>query len=347
MSRLNHVWAQLFSATGFIHTHLSLDVGSAETRVMLNNKIVWQQPSCLTYHPQTKNVIHLGQTAVATVGKTPITMTTTFPIRDGVLTNLAIGQAYFSALLREIVAHQQQKMVVNISATLAVAKRVTPVQKQLWERVLHQAGFTRVKTVSKAQALFAFLQQQQPTLKHVCLLDIGSQTTEIALFFDGQLVANQTILFGGDHYTEELKEVLRAEQQAAVSWETAEKLKMHLKNIQMGTEQGTKEAQHKTAVRAKDVLTQVPTTVYVNRSVINTHFKQVTDQLLLDIHAFLAQAPPEIVPVLMDQGLYVTGGGSLLSGLVPYLEETLKCASNHAKEPFLDVVKGVALLSRS
>jgi len=345
MSNLQRVWAQLFSATGLSQTHLAMDAGSSSTRVILDGKkMVWHQPSCLTYHPQTVSVIQIGQPAVQAVGKTPATIATTFPIRDGVLSDLVTGQAYFTALIQEILADQQKKMVMNLKVTLAVPARMTPVQKKLCERVLHQSGFGQVVMVSKAKAFFGWLQQSQPTLKHVCLLDMGSQTTEVALFFDGQLVASQTILFGGDAYTELLRQVLRTEHQAVVSWETAEKLKHQLKNLDFMTEISEKEAFHKTAVRAKDVVSQVPTTIYVNRSIIKQHFKHLTDELLLDIHSFLAQAPPEIIPVLMEQGLYLTGGGSLLSGLASYLEARLKCATVSSDQPFTDLVKGLAQL---
>jgi len=341
MTGLSSFLAKLSGASALLRSQSSLDLGSATTRIMIKGKLVWNEPSCLSYHPQSDSIIAIGQAALHTIGKAPTSMKIYFPVRDGVLADVKLSQLYLATLLQTVLTRQQKRLVLHTAVTLAIPAKVTPAQKHMWLRIFHQAGYFQVTMVPKAQALFASLKPEKHQINHVGILDIGSQTTEIALFYEGQLVIKETFAFGGDTFTNELRALIRDENQAMVGWSAVETLKQQFTQLVFSQVEGGKDINHRIAVRAKDVITQAPTTVYVQRGSVQARFKTVADLFISELQSSLAVAPPEMVTVLLEQGLYVTGGGSLLSGLVAYLEQELKCVCNQAALPLTDVIRGV------
>ena len=203
MSYVPRFLNQLSSAVGVARSNVCFDLGSANTRVSFRGKIVYDQPSCATFHEESASIVQMGETAIVSSDRIPGVLTTVFPIRQGYLTDLTKVKAYLSATINQALQAAQQRVVVTLSGTCAISSSLSPVEKQMLERVLKQAGVSLVTLVPKPVAVFRTL--PQPVSPYVCLINIGAQTTEIGLFVGGEVRAMTTIYMGGDNFTQKIK----------------------------------------------------------------------------------------------------------------------------------------------
>jgi len=340
MSYLPRFLNQLSSVVGVARSNVCFDLGSANTRVSFRGKIVYDQPSCATFHEETASIVQLGENAVVSSDRMPGVLSTIFPIRQGYITDLTKVKAYLSAVINQALQAAQQRVVVTLAGTCAVSASLSPVEKQMLTRVLKQAGVSDVKLVPKPVAIFQTL--PQPVSTYVCLICIGAQTTEIGLFVGGEARAMTTIYIGGDNFTQKIKELVRSECQGIVGWQSAQKLKHQQKGLSFTAK--SKEEQT-LGIRAKSLMTLNPTTVFLKKSSLQAAFIQVADELLGEISSFFAQQEPEVVTPALEQGIYITGGGSQLQGLVEYVGQQLKTEMVKSAKPADDVIKGLETIS--
>lgn len=319
---------------------MCFDLGSANTRVSFRGKIVYDQPSCATFHEDSASIVQMGEKAIVSSDRIPGVLTTVFPIRQGYLTDLTHVKAYLSATINQALQAAQQRVVVTLSANCAISSSLSPVEKQMLERVLKQVGVSQVKLVPKPVAVFQTL--PQPVSPYICLINIGAQTTEIGLFVGGEVRAMTTIYIGGDNFTQRIKELVRTEGQGIVGWQSAQKLKHQQKGLSFTAK--SKDDQT-IAIRAKSLLTLNPTTIFINKTSLQAAFVQVAGELLEEISSFFAQQEPEVVTPALEQGIYITGGGSLLQGLTVYLGQQLKTEMVTSAKPLDDVIKGLGTVS--
>lgn len=336
MSRVSGLLNQLSSMVRVANSTVYLDVGSQTTRVGLAKKVVYNQPTCATFHQDTQAIVQLGQTAVVSSDRTPGALMTIFSVRQGYLTDMTKARAYISAVINQALQAAGQSVVVSLSARYAVPAGLSPLEKQMLERVLKQAGITRVELVPKPVAIVANM--AQPVAPYLCVIDIGGHTTEIGLFVGGEPLAMTTIYTGGDAFTQKIKELVRFECQAQVGWPSAEKLKHQQKSLSFTAK--TKEDQT-VAVRAKSILNLNPTTVFLKKASLQAAFENLAVDLTEEIKAFLAQLEPEVVTPALEHGIYVTGGGSQMQGLVEHIERELKTEATRSSKPMEDVIRGL------
>lgn len=340
MSQLSRFLDQLSGVAQVAHSTLYLDLGSAASRVAFRGKVVYNHPSCATYHTQTATIVQLGQPALAAAGRAPGELTTIFPISQAYIADLTRAAAYIAAVVNQSLSSAQQKVVMSLSATYAVPASLSPMEKQMLTRTLKQAGLNRVRLVTKPNAIVAAVQKRGDAGTHLGVIDIGSHTTEIGLFVGSECRAATTIYMGADAFTQKIIQVVRQESQALVGWSTAERLKLQQKNL--GFEPSEKDTQT-IALRAKSLLNLNPTTVLLPRPILQNAFAEVADDLSDEVTAFLAEQDSELVASVLEQGLYVTGGGSRMQGLLEHLEQRLKTTLIKAAKPDEDVVLGLAL----
>lgn len=327
-----------FQVPQWIKQSICLDLGSSMTRVMVEKRLVYQQPTCFTWHHTSQSIISLGQTALLSYDKTPSSVELVFPVKHGQISHPARAQAYLKAVLAQALKVEKRlPIVLGIAGTVAIPAATTPVEKHILKETLSQVGVTRVALMTKAEAIQAFLAKSEKSSQHLCLIDIGAQTVEIGLFTQGNCLMSTTVLIGGDTYTQEVVSLLKDEYQAETGWMSAERLKHQFK-VNVTTGKGT---DHKMTVRAKQTALGIPTTVSVSSGLLQERFHLINQSIVSELQLFLAQAPAELLTSALEQGLYITGGGSLLSGLVEDISQQLKTHFSLSKYPQEDVIRGL------
>jgi rod shape-determining protein MreB and related proteins len=335
-------WFRTFKVPVLMSQSLCFDVGSFTTRVMLGSQLVYNQPTCLTIHQPTQTVVEVGTAAYGTLGKVPAAVEVVFPIKYGVISRPALATLYLRSVLKKVFADEHRwPIIFGLKATLALPAAVTPVEKNIWKETLQQAGITQVRMVPRVVAIQRAIADSSTAMRYRCVIDIGAQTTDIGLLSNSELIASTTIQMGGENYTQEVISLLRDEYQCEIGIQTAEKMKFQYRlggELKAG---GTKASDYKITLRGKQVASGVPTTISVASSLLRERFTEVTRLLIAEIQTFLAQAPAEVLTAALEDGLYLTGGGSLLPGVVEMLGQELKTHYSLAKHPQEDVVKGL------
>lgn len=338
-------WGPSLTLGNVLTTQLFFDVGSSATRVVYQQKLVCHQPTCLSLHAPSQTVLEIGERAAKTQGKTPANIITVFPVRDGAVTHIPQMQGYLKALTQQALQQLEIPFSLSMTAVVSVPSSLSPVARQTWLRVFHESGFQRVRLVSKAQALYSHVQSEGETSPLTWIVDVGSQTTEIAAFSGSEVVSAHSLEFGGDHLTQALQELLQTEYQATLSMASTEQLKKHQRNLQLS--EGEARSAHKTTVKASDMLSLQPRIVYLERYKVEAAFRETLQELLEGLRGFLSDISPEIRQQLLEQGCYLTGGSSQLSNIREYLQTELKTQVTLAKQPELDVIWGLAHLDHA
>lgn len=320
-----------------------LDIGSAFTRVMVDHKLVFNQPTCVAFHDSSQTLLNIGTQATLSRDKLPKGVRLVMPIGYGTITEPVVAELYFKAIVQEVSDHLKVlPSILGLKGVIGVPALLTPVENHMFRGVMKQAGFLGLKLVPKVEAIRLSLLKTSPSHAPLCLIDIGAQTTEVGLFFQNRLVHQTTIRVGGTDYTQELITLLRDEYECEIGWQTAEEVKFHFR--QGMSQAGEKSHDYKIAVRGKHLVTGTPLTVSVSSSLVQAHFNQLTQEMTDELKLFLAQVPAELLTEALEGGLYLTGGGSLLPGLVEKISDSLKSPFSLSTQPTLDVVKGLCLV---
>jgi len=338
------VLTQLQQLPSWLSQDFKIDMGSSLTRVVVGQKLVWHQPTCLAVDRRSGSVVEIGQQALSLMGKTPPHITLIFPVQNGRIAEVGYAEKYLQTVVKLVLTQLQRPLVVYLRADAAISVSLSPIERSMWNRVLHSAGFQSVKLVPKPRALLAHMISTKTAKSHfdnVLFIDIGAQTTELAVFVQNQIIKAETLTIGSHTFTQAIEDAIRLDYQALVSWPMAEKIKLQQRNLQLIPSDKPAATSHKTSLRVTDALTRTPKTIYIERTAIEIVLRVVAEQLAKQITIFLSQLPPESLTAVMEQTAVVSGGGSLLPGLVEYLESRLQLSIMPAEQPELAVIWGV------
>ena len=340
MKKANRVarwWRSLSSRT---RAPLAIDLGSHTTKVMSNGRLVWNQPTCLAWEPVSRAVVKIGAPAAALVGKAPPSIEVLFPIQQGVIVNQVAATAYLQSLLQVLERRSTGwDLLFSAPSGWAISHSLTPVQRQLAVTLAHQAGETRAHVQTSLQCIVTALTKPKiPTTRIV--LEIGDQLTHFGVSVAGELIVQSMIPWGGRVLTEHVRRLVQEQHHLQLSWQTAEALKSQLGVVIVKPEQLP--AERKTVVRGKDIHSQSLESTTVSNTMLATGFEPLITELLHELKQVWHQIPAELGTTVLETGIYLTGGGALLTGLKDRLEVELQCPVILSEQPQLDVIQGLA-----
>ncbi len=344
---------------------LKMDLGSSFTRVKIENKLVFHDRTAIVFHEETHDIIAIGQAAEIFQGRVPEGMKLVRPIRMGKVSNVTAANLFLKAVLHKVNEPNAGLLMPFISQGVLVATgaATSQVQKELlahFFRNLH--GSCTFK--SKANALFASLLSPQMVSGVWCCLDIGGMTTEVAIWANGQVISQQTLDLGGNHFTEQVLSVTKKKYQAEIGWLTAEQIKKNLLCLSGATlsevesdheieaddsrpksrrirKEEVKNTPGKFTVRARSSTTDLPTTIVLSAEPYRDPLTDVAQELVWLIKEAMQDLSPELLSTALENGLLLTGGGSLLPGLANYIEQQLQTSVVLSAHPREDVIRGL------
>lgn len=334
-------FSRIFEQTVQAKSHLlTLDCGSSNTRIFIGKRMVFLEPTAVAVHLQSESVLAIGAKAQKLVGKTPPGVSIVFPILEGRVAEPNYFKLYLQAVLQRVARSQSLRQILTgHQGLLGLPANATQVEKQLFEEVLQSAGMGGVKIKPGIWGNFLTSIPKPKQTESYCLLSIGAQVTEIAVFSAGELAFETRFAWGGIRFTELIQEVMRTEEQLAVGWHNAEALKMQLPNFDHAKSRETK-----LAVRGKDIVSQSSKTVVVKAGIFEEAFSEYTLELLEQIELFLSQLPTELATSCLEQGLYLSGGGSLISDLKNKVAKQIQAEVYPDDSPELSRAQGLVRL---
>ncbi len=316
----------------YFSNDIAIDLGTANTLVYLKgNGIVLNEPSVVAVDQKTKKVYAVGIEAKSMLGKTPDHIIAVRPMKDGVIADFEITEV----MLREFIRKSQKKrFFIRPRIVISVPSGITEVERRAVTDSAQNAGARDVYLVAEpiAAAIGVGLPVDKPSGNMI--IDIGGGTTEIAVIALNGIVTDISIRVGGDEMDEVIVQHVKKAYNLLIGDQTAEHVKMVL-----GT--ATKlEKEEEMEIKGRDLVSGIPKTLRISSVEIREALAEPLSQITAALKTALEQTPPELAADIVDRGIVMTGGGSLLRGIDVLLKEETNLPINVVEDPLTCVVLG-------
>ncbi len=318
---------------------LGIDLGTANTLVHVRHKgIVLREPSVVAIQRGSGNVLAVGEEAKRMIGRTPGNIVAIRPLKDGVIADFDVTQSMLRYFIEKSIS---RGFLVRPRVVVGVPSGVTAVEARAVREAAFQAGAKEAYLIEEpmAAAIGAGLPVYEPTGNMI--VDVGGGTTEVAVISLGGIVTSRSIRIGGDEMDEAITQYIKRTYNLMIGERTAEEIKIELGAAFFGdTDDDRARKEHNYAVRGRDLVTGLPKTVEITATEIQEALAEPVAAILEAIKVCLERTPPELAADLMDRGIVLAGGGSLLWGLDRLVSQETGMPVNMAEDPLTAVAIG-------
>ena len=298
----------MWNLFGGLSHDMGIDLGTANTLVHIKGKgIVLREPSVVAIKSDTGDVLAVGDEAKRMIGRTPGSIVAIRPMKDGVIADFDVTQAMLKYFISKAM---NTKSFVRPRVVVGVPSGVTEVEKRAVIDAAQQAGAREAYLIEEpmAAAIGAGLPVEEATGSMV--VDIGGGTTEIAVISLGGIVTSCSIRIGGDEMDSSIIQYIKREYNLLIGERTAEEIK-----INIGTAIVNPNQDKTMDIRGRDLVSGLPKTVRIKSSEICEALSEPVHKIVDAVKGTLEKTPPELAADVMDHGIMMTGGGSLLNSL--------------------------------
>ena len=310
---------------------MAVDLGTANTLVYVRGRgIVLSEPSVVAIDQRTNEVHAVGIEAKRMLGRTPGTISAIRPLKDGVIADFDVTEQ----MLRHFITKVHQNRWAHPRVVVCVPSGVTGVEKRAVEEATLSAGARQAFLIEEpmAAAIGAGLPVAEPTGNMV--VDVGGGTTEVAVISLGGIVVAQSIRVGGDELDEAIISYTKREHKLMIGNQTAEEVKLEIGSAYALTEEVEAE------IRGRDMISGLPKTVVLSSEEVRIAMEEPVAQIIDAVKSTLDKTPPELASDIMDRGIVLAGGGSLLNGLDERLRSETEMPIHLAESPLTCVAVG-------
>ena len=306
---------------------IGIDLGTANILIYSKSKgIVLNEPSVVAINVDTKDVVAVGAEAKEMIGKTPKNIMPIRPLRDGVIADYDVTAQMLKILLKKV-AKQIGASMRKPTVVVCIPAGSTEVERRAIHNAITSFGAKSVHLIEEpiAAAIGAELPVDEPIASVV--VDIGGGTAEVGIISFGGVVSSTSIRVGGDSIDEEIISYIRKKYNVLIGERTAENIKMEI---------GYAHPNHKEMkmdIRGRDMVTGLPKTLEVSSKEIHAAIKEPLLKILDSVKTTLENCPPELSGDIVDHGIVLTGGGSLLQGMQEWLASELNVPVHMAPNP--------------
>lgn len=286
---------------------MGIDLGTANTLVHVKGKgIVLREPSVVAIQRDTGEVLAVGEEAKLMIGRTPGNIVAIRPLKDGVIADFDVTQAMLKYFIRKSI---DTKSFIRPRVVVGVPSGVTEVEKRAVIDATIQAGAREAYLIEEpmAAAIGAGLPVHEPTGNMV--VDIGGGTTEVAVISLGGIVTSRSIRIGGDEMDEAIVQYIKRTYNLMIGERTAEEVKVTIGAAIIP------ETDQSMDIRGRDLVSGLPKTLTIRAREVQQALNEPVSGIIEAVKVTLEKTPPELASDIMDRGIVMTGGGSLLRGL--------------------------------
>ncbi|MBN1587808.1 MAG: rod shape-determining protein [Candidatus Omnitrophica bacterium] len=317
---------------GLFSSDMGIDLGTANTLVYVNGKgIVLCEPSVVAVEKGTSRVLKVGEEAKRMVGRTPGNIVAIRPLRDGVIADFEITQSMLRYFINKV---HDRRVFVRPRIAIAIPSGITEVEKRAVKDSAEQAGAREVFLIEEpiAAAIGVGLPISDPAGNMV--IDIGGGTTEIAVISLGGIVFAKSIRIGGDEMDQAIIDHMKKTYNLMIGERTAEEIKINIGSAYALEEEYSME------VRGRDLVSGLPKMVTVTSEEIREALAEPISAILEASRITLERTPPELSADLIERGIIMAGGGSLLRGIDQLISEETGLPVHVADDPLTAVALG-------
>ncbi|MBE6342788.1 MAG: rod shape-determining protein [Bacteroidales bacterium] len=322
----------------FFNKELAIDLGTANTIIIYNDKVVVDEPSIVAIQRDTQKIMAVGKRAMMMHGKTHENIKTIRPLRDGVIADFQAAEYMLREMIKMIKFHSSI-FPPALKMVICIPSGITEVEERAVKDSAEQAGAKEVRLIHEpmAAAIGIGIDVLEPMGNMI--VDIGGGTSEIAVIALGGIVNNKSIRTAGDDFTDEIVEYMRKQHNMHVGERTAEMIKIEVGSALTELDNPPEEY----AVHGRDMLTGIPKEIKVNYSEIAYCLDKSISKIETAVLNALEQTPPELSADIYRTGIYLTGGGALLRGLDKRLHAKTKLPIHVAEDPLRAVARGTGI----
>ncbi len=323
------------SLLGLFSNDLAIDLGTANTLVYMKGKgIVLHEPSVVAIKKEGKGankVLAVGREAKMMLGRTPGNIVAIRPMKDGVIADFEITEAMLRHFIRTV---HHRRALVRPRIIICVPSGITQVEKRAVRESAESAGAREVFLIEEpmAAAIGAGLPVTEPTSNMV--VDIGGGTTEVAVISLAGIVYSKSVRVGGDKMDEAILQYIKRKYNLLIGIGTAEIIKTTIGNAFPSEQVETIE------VKGRDLVTGIPKILTIDSDEVRKAISEQVETIMETVRIALEQTPPELAADIVDTGIVMTGGGSLLKNIDVLLREETHLPITVTEDPLSTVVLG-------
>ena len=318
--------------SSIIGRDMAVDLGTANTLVYVRGRgVVLCEPSVVAVNTKDGRPLAVGSEAKQMIGRTPAHIQAIRPLKDGVIADFDICEK----MLRYFIQRVHQRRWAKPRMVLCVPSGITGVEQRAVQEAAEFAGARKPAYIIEepmAAAIGSGLPVHEPAGNMI--VDVGGGTTEVAVISLGGIVASESIRIGGDELDEAIISFVKREYSLALGERTSEEIKVALGSA------FPLEKELYAEIRGRDLVTGLPKTIVVSTTEIREAMDEPVAAIVDAVKVTLDKTPPELAADIMERGIVITGGGSLLHGLDSRLASETGMAIRVAKSPLSSVVVG-------
>jgi len=311
---------------------IGIDLGTANTLVYVKGKgIVLREPSVVAIDKGRRKVLAVGSEAKLMLGRTPSNIVAVRPLRNGVIADFEVTQEMIKYFIRKV---HNRRSLLHPRIVIGIPSGITEVEKRAVQESAEQAGAREVYLIEEpmAAAIGSELPVSEPHASMIC--DIGGGTTEVAVISLGGMVVAKSLDVAGDEMDDCIVQYFRRKHNLVIGETTAEEVKIQIGSVFPLKEEKTIE------VKGRDQAKGLPKTILVTSEEIRQALMEPV-QLIVDvIKQVLEETPPELSSDLVDRGMVLAGGGSLLRGFPELIRQETELPVHRAADPLSCVALG-------
>jgi rod shape-determining protein MreB and related proteins len=317
---------------------IAMDLGTANTIIMHNDKIVVDEPSIVALDRRTDKVLAVGEKARLMHGKTPENIKTVRPLRDGVIADFYAAEQMMRGFIK-MASTKKRLFSPNLRMVISVPSGSTEVELRAVRDSAEHAGGRDVYMLYEPMAGAIGIGIDVEAPEGNMIIDIGGGTTEIAIISLGGIVANKSIRIAGDDFTADIQEYMRRQHNLRVGESTAEMIKINVGSALTELDNPPEDY----IVHGPNQMTALPMEVPVSYQEIAHCLEKSISKVEMAVLSALEQTPPELYSDIVRRGVYLAGGGALLRGLAKRLSDKINIPFNIAEDPLRAVARGTGI----
>ena len=328
---------------GFFTEEIAIDLGTANTLIIHNDKVVVDSPSIVAIDRTTNKIIAIGNEASMMQGKTHENIRTIRPLKDGVIADFNASEQMISKLIKSIPSLKKRFFTPSLRMVICIPSGITEVEMRAVKESAERVNGKEVYLIHEPMAAAIGIGIDITRPKGNMVVDIGGGTTEIAVIALSGIVRDKSIMVAGDVFTSDIVYYMRSKHNLYVGERTAEKIKIMIGAVIEDLENPPDEM----SVQGRDLLTGKPKQAMISYAEIAKALDKSILRIEDAIMETLAQTPPELAADIYNTGIYLAGGGALLRGLDKRLSRKTDLPVYIAEDPLQAVVRGTGITLRN
>ncbi len=317
---------------------IAIDLGTANTLIIYNDKVVVDEPSIVAIDRTTGKVLAVGKQAQQMHGKTHENIKTIRPLKDGVIADFHAAEHMIRGMIK-MIPSKNRFFTPSLKMVICIPSGITEVEKRAVRDSAEHAGAKDVYLIHEpmAAAIGIGIDVEEPMGNMV--IDIGGGTSEIAVIALGGIVCDKSIRVAGDEFTSDIEEYMRRQHNILIGDRTAEQIKIAVGAATMELDNPPEDY----AVHGRDLMTGIPKEIKVTYLEIAQALDKSISKIEEAILSALEMTPPELSADIYKTGIYLAGGGAMLRGLDKRIEQKTKLPIHIADDPLRAVARGTGI----